>query len=101
MLETSTSLLRQLRAGNDAGAWGRFVYLYTPYLYGWLLRQGVQHADDEDLVQETLAVDDGQVKRFEHNHRLGAFRCWLRRHLVNHLRVLPRSHKVGSTTPAH
>jgi len=61
----------------------------------------VQHADAEDLVQETLAVVAAQLKRFEHNHRLGAFRCWLRRTLVNQLRVLRRSQKVRSTTLAN
>jgi len=96
MMDTSTGLLCKLRVGDEADAWGRFMALYKPYLYGWLRRQSVQHADAEDLVQETLAVVIGQVQDFQHNQRPGAFRNWLRTTLANRLRLFRRSEKVRS-----
>jgi hypothetical protein len=39
-------------------SWQRLVNHCAPLLYGWLRRQNIQHADAEDLVQETLATFD-------------------------------------------
>jgi RNA polymerase sigma-70 factor (ECF subfamily) len=98
LLDTSTGLLCQLRVGDDTDAWGRFVALYNPYLYGWLRRQAVQHADAEDLVQETLAIVVGQVQDFQHSQRPGAFRNWLRTTLANRLRLFRRSERLRTAS---
>lgn len=96
MLETSTGLLCAARdCGND-DAWRRLVSLYEPLLHGWLRRQGVQHADAEDLVGETLATVAQELPSFNHNGHPGAFRSWLRGILVNRLRSFRRSRRTRS-----
>jgi RNA polymerase sigma-70 factor (ECF subfamily) len=50
MFTTSSSLLDRLRRPADAEAWARFVELYTPLLYRWARRLGLQDADAADLV---------------------------------------------------
>jgi RNA polymerase sigma-70 factor (ECF subfamily) len=52
-VDTPVSLLGRLRRPDDLEAWGRFVELYTPLLYYWARRQGLQQADAKDLVQES------------------------------------------------
>ena len=42
---TPASLLEQVRRGGDQQAWGRFVRLYTPLLYSWARRVGLQEQE--------------------------------------------------------
>jgi RNA polymerase sigma-70 factor (ECF subfamily) len=99
--ETSTGLLQRLRIANDATSWDRFIGIYTPYLYGWLRRQYLRHEDVEDLVQDTLRKVSQELPRFQHNGRRGAFRCWLRRLLINRLREFQRSQLVRTKVQAN
>ena len=100
MSTTSTGLLRAARDPSDNAVWQRFLDLYEPLLHGWLRRQGVQHADAEELVQDVLAAVALALPTFQHNGRTGAFRCWLRQMLVNRLRVFRRSQQVRSVCRA-
>jgi RNA polymerase sigma-70 factor (ECF subfamily) len=98
--ETSTGLLRAARDHANDDAWGRLVSLYEPLLQGWLRRQGVQHADADDLVADTLATVAQELPTFRHNGQVGAFRSWLRGILVNRLLTFRRSQRVRSICPA-
>ena len=82
MNATSPSLLIRLR-DPEGPAWGRLIDLYSPLIRRWLARVGVRPDDAEDLVQEVLAVVVRRYPAFEHNHRTGAFRAWLRAIAVN------------------
>src|SRR5438445_6391414 len=53
---TSTSLLGRLRQPGERQAWQRFTELYTPLLYYWARRLGMQPSDAADLVQEVFAL---------------------------------------------
>ena len=50
MLSTSATLLDQLRQVNQPQAWARFVQLYSPLIYYWSRRTGLQEQDAADLV---------------------------------------------------
>jgi RNA polymerase sigma factor (sigma-70 family) len=84
---TRASLLLRLRDPQDGGAWGEFVDLYAPLVYGYLRRQGLQDADAADLCQDVLLAVAGAVGRLEYDRAKGAFRNWLftvvRRKLAN------------------
>ena len=84
---TSASLLERLAHPEDEQAWRRLVDLYAPLLNGWLSRQGLQASDADDLVQDVLMVVVRELPGFEHNHRPGAFRNWLRTILSNRVRA--------------
>src|SRR5438552_1694044 len=56
MHTTSISLLERIRQPAEREAWGRFVELYTPLLYYWACRLGMQESDAADLVQDVFAV---------------------------------------------
>jgi RNA polymerase sigma-70 factor (ECF subfamily) len=93
LLETSVSLLERLRLSSDPAAWQRLVDLYTPYIQGWLRRQGVQPADVDDLTQEVLRSVVRGLPAFHHDLRRGAFRRWLRTITVNQLRSFWRARR--------
>ncbi len=82
---TPVSLLERLRRPNDAGAWERFVRLYTPVLYRWARRIGLQEADAADLVQDVFATLVRQLPAFHYNAD-GSFHRWLYTVLKNRWR---------------
>jgi RNA polymerase sigma-70 factor (ECF subfamily) len=50
MHTTSPTLLQRLRTPGPADAWARFVQLYSPLIYYWSRRTGLQEQDAADLV---------------------------------------------------
>ena len=50
---TSSSLLVRVKA-QDQQAWRQFVHLYSPLVYHWCRRVGLQQADASDVGQEVF-----------------------------------------------
>jgi RNA polymerase sigma-70 factor (ECF subfamily) len=80
---TRQSLLLRARDG-DEDAWVDLSRLYKPLIYGYLRRQSVPDAEQDDLVQEILIAIVRGLPAFEHSGRRGAFRAWLRAIAYNH-----------------
>jgi RNA polymerase sigma-70 factor (ECF subfamily) len=74
---TRVSLLIRLRDLHDAAAWGEFVALYGPLVYGYLRKQGLQDADAADLGQDILGKVMAAIGRLEYDPCRGSFRNWL------------------------
>jgi RNA polymerase sigma-70 factor (ECF subfamily) len=84
MDNTPASLLERLRR-PDEGAWPRFVELYTPLLYFWSCRMGLQADDAADLVQDVFAVLLQKLPEFRYAKNK-SFRSWLRTLTLNRWR---------------
>ena len=82
---TSPSLIEQVKAA-DADAWGKLSYIYTPLVFGWVRRSGIQEADISDIVQEVFSRVLKSIGRFEHS----SFRGWLLTITRNEIRRLYR-----------
>ena len=82
MNTTSPSLLERLRQPDAAEAWRRFVHLYTPLLYYWARRLGMQPPDASDLVQEVFAILIQKLPKFAYDQHK-SFRNWLRTVMFN------------------
>lgn len=82
MNTTSASLLERLRQPGEEEAWERFLALYTPLLYYWACRFGLQPEDVSDLVQEVLLALVRKLPEFVYDPNR-SFRSWLRRILHN------------------
>lgn len=80
MHTTPASLLEQLRVPSEdpdsRQAWERLVELYTPLLYHWARRIGLQEADAADLVQDVFAILVRKLPQFTYD-RHKSFRAWL------------------------
>jgi RNA polymerase sigma-70 factor (ECF subfamily) len=82
LTRTSTSLLERLRQPFDPDAWSRFVSLYTPLIYSWARRAGLQEQDALDLVQDVFVTLLRVLPTFSYD-RDQSFRRWLRTVTLN------------------
>ena len=82
MNSTSESLLIRLKSVNDFQAWSRFVELYTPLIFFWARKTGLQTQDASDLVQDVLALVFQKVPEFRYEPTK-SFRGWLRTVTLN------------------
>lgn len=73
---TSATLLLRLRQPGDNEAWKRFVDLYTPLLYHWASKSGIQPADAAELIQEVFLVLLRSLPGFQYDPNR-SFRAWL------------------------
>lgn len=89
MHTTSVTLLLRLKDGGDEADWRRFTNLYTPLLYYWATRNGLQQSDAADLVQDVLVLLVKKLPEFAYDKK-GSFRGWLRTVTLNRLRDLQR-----------
>ena len=71
MHTTPPSLLEQLRRPDDQQAWKRFIDLYTPLLFYWARRVGLQDSDAADLVQEVFALLVRKLPEFTYDDKKG------------------------------
>lgn len=96
---TSVTLLHRLRGSAGGPEWDTFVDLYSPLLYRFCRRRGLQEADARDVAQNVfLAVRRG-METFEYDPERGRFRGWLgtiaAREIIRHQQ---RSQKGGQAT---
>jgi RNA polymerase sigma-70 factor (ECF subfamily) len=96
---TRPSLLVRMRDTSDRLAWGEFVEIYSPLIYGFGRKHGLQDADAVDVTQEVLRVISKSIGRFDYDANRGSFRGWLFTIVRNELkdwRAKQRSALVGS-----
>ena len=74
---TSSSLLDRVRA-QDQAAWERLVHLYSPLVYRWCCRAGLQTADAADVGQEVFRAVVSHMADFRRDGAGDSFRAWLR-----------------------
>lgn len=92
-MKTRLSLLNQIGIGEE-DAWKEVCSIYRPLIMKWLRGNGVVAHDAEDLTQEVMAVVCSEIRSFEHNGRIGAFRNWLRMITVNRCKQFFRNKKI-------
>ena len=85
MDSTPASLLQPLREPDAQHQWERFVDLYTPLLYFWACRAGLNGADASDLVQDVFVILLRRLPTFVYDPR-HSFRAWLRTVTLNRSR---------------
>jgi RNA polymerase sigma-70 factor (ECF subfamily) len=94
MDQTPPSLLERMRQPTDQDAWNRFVQLYTPLLFLYARRLGLQEHDAADLVQEVFALLVRKLPEFRYEaHK--RFRGWLWTVTVNKWRERQRRQTVS------
>lgn len=89
MNTTSESLLMRLKESQNQQAWSRFVEIYTPLLYFWARKVGLQSQDASDLVQDVLTLVFRKLPGFDYD-RQKSFRGWLRMITLNKHREICR-----------
>jgi RNA polymerase sigma-70 factor (ECF subfamily) len=99
---TRPSLLLRLRDLEDGSAWDLFVTTYTPLVYAYCRRRGLQASDVADVTQEVMAQVTRSIAGFSYQRDRGRFRDWLgavtRSKIVRFLRQQSRPGRPGSAT---
>jgi RNA polymerase sigma-70 factor, ECF subfamily len=75
--ETRASLIVRLRDAADVAAWDEFVAIYGPLVHRLAMRQGLQAADAEDVVQQVFAAVAQSVHQWLERPQPNRFRGWL------------------------
>jgi len=74
---TRFSLLARLKDPGDERAWGEFLEIYTPVVYGFSRKCGLQDADATDVTQEVFRTVFRSIGGFQCERDRGSFRAWL------------------------
>ncbi|WP_459555418.1 RNA polymerase sigma factor [Lacunimicrobium album] len=93
MQTTSLTLLHRLCQIDESDAWDRFVRLYSIGIYSWVRRQGFQHEDAADIVQDIFVTLLQKLPTFEHEGPK-SFRGWLWTITRNKCRARARQRKL-------
>lgn len=94
---TSSSLLDRIK-NQDQDAWRRLVHLYSPLVYSWCRRAGLQEADAADVGQDVFRKVAESIASFHHDQPGDSFRGWLR--TITRTRVVDHQRRQGRTVPA-
>jgi RNA polymerase sigma-70 factor (ECF subfamily) len=99
---TSLTLLEKVRRKEQA-AWDRLVRLYSPVVFHWCKRAGLQPADAEEVGQEVFLAVARAVVTFRRDREGDTFRGWLRTITENKIRdhAPPLGGKGGGGSGAH
>ena len=89
MNTTSESLLFRLKEGQeqavDESAWKEFVELYTPMIFSWARKIGLDPNDASDLAQDVLTRVFQKLPEFTYDAGK-RFRSWLKTVTINRYR---------------
>lgn len=75
--DTRASLIDRLRDQEDRDAWDEVLAIYGPLVFRMALRQGLQRADAEDVVQQVFTAIFQSVEKWLEQSERGRFRNWL------------------------
>jgi RNA polymerase sigma-70 factor (ECF subfamily) len=73
---TRRTLLLKIRDAGDSDAWGEFVELYMPLVFGFCRKRGLSDVDASDVTQEVLRAIARAIGKFEYDPGKGTFRSW-------------------------
>jgi RNA polymerase sigma-70 factor (ECF subfamily) len=88
---TRHSLVVRLRDPADAAAWRTFVDVYSPAVFAFARRSGLQPADAADLTQDVYRNVSNAMRSLQFDENRGRFRGWLFTIVRNQLKMFRRS----------
>ncbi len=89
-IPTRASLLSRLKNLDDADSWKTFFDTYWKMIYSVARRAGLNDAEAQDIVQETIVSVAKSMPEFRYDPKIGSFKGWLsnvtRRRIIDRLR---------------
>lgn len=78
-IPTRRSLLSRLKDWNDQESWRVFFDTYWKLIYNAAVRAGLNEAEAQDVVQETVMAVSKNMPGFSYDPAKGSFKTWLMR----------------------
>lgn len=98
-IPTRRSLLSRLKDWDNQDSWREFFNTYWRLIYDFAAKAGLDDADAQDVVQETVISVAKQMQGFKYDPACGSFKAWLmqitRRRIADRLRKRYRSGDIG------
>jgi RNA polymerase sigma-70 factor (ECF subfamily) len=77
LIPTRTTLLYRLKDWQDRPSWQDFFDTYWKLIYGVAIKSGLNKAEAEDAVQETMISVVKHMPTFKYDRATGSFKAWL------------------------
>jgi|KBSSwiStaDraftv2_1062776.scaffolds.fasta_scaffold732428_2 RNA polymerase sigma-70 factor (ECF subfamily) len=104
-LPTRPSLLVRLRDADDHTAWSQFVAVYTPLIFGFCCKRGLNETAAGDVCQEVLKAIAKAIPQYQYDPGRSTFRNWLfvvvRSKFNNHVAAQARQPRLAGDTTIH
>src|SRR3989442_10829475 len=77
-IPTRRSLLTRLKNLDDQESWKDFFDTYAKLIHRVAIKAGLNDAEAQDVVQETVIIVAKKLPDFKYDPALGSFKSWLR-----------------------
>jgi len=77
LIPTRTTLLHRLKNWQDQPSWQEFFDAYWKLIYGVAIKSGLNEAEAQDVVQETMISAAKHMPTFNYDRSAGSFKAWL------------------------
>lgn len=98
-LPTRRSLLTRLKSWDNQDSWREFFETYWRLIYGVAVKSGLNDAEAQDVVQETVLSVAKEMPGFRYDQSCGSFKAWLRqitrRRIADQMRKRRRPAEAG------
>lgn len=100
---TRRSLITRLKNWDNQESWREFFSAYWQLIYAFAVRSGLNDAEAQEVVQETLITVAREMKGFKYDPARGSFKSWLllvtKRRVADQMRKRYRAMEVGRLNP--
>jgi len=76
-IPTRRSLLSRLKNWDDQASWQEFFDRYARLIHRVAVKAGLNDAEAQDVVQETIIIVARKLAGFKYDPALGSFKSWL------------------------
>ncbi len=77
LIPTRVTLLNRLKHHSDGASWQEFFDIYWKLIYGVARKAGLNDAESQDVVQETMIGVAKHMPGFAYDAKNGSFKAWL------------------------
>src|SRR6185503_15557951 len=77
LIPTRRSLITRLKCWDDQESWNTFFETYWKLIYRAARSSGLNDAEAQDVVQETVISVCKQMPHFKYDPETGSFKNWL------------------------
>jgi len=94
LIQTKISLLGRLKNWDDDKSWREFFDTYWRIIYSAARQAGLDDAESQEVVQQTILSVAKEMQRFKYDPAAGTFKAWLKtitqRRIADQFRKRPK-----------